>query len=251
MIFKTVRKAALEKWLHQTKRIRKDTTDDYSQSYECDWQTWYRTKPETDKSHYSVFCSIGDWNTSITDYLSDERFDHCDMGKDGDKDILYRHFMMLFLITSEILTDFQDLLSVFNGQMRTNAILRNERTASRNLLSSLAAPNFIQNLFDYINKVGKHKVNNLHVCNHHLHIHFDDEGNCPSQKAITVSTINIYFPNLPNGPIPEPDTVSIPTLDSVIDTIINGYKIIDQQFRNNDPKYKTLCGLYVGISVQD
>lgn len=251
MIFKDVRTAALNKWLAGTKRHRANESDDISQAYECSWQNLFGTKAENSVDHYSVFCSIGEWNTNLTDYLTDERFDHFDLTDEHAKEVLFRHYTRILLCASEILTDFQDTLSTFNaGHYLTGPQLSQAKGASRTALSANYAPAHVQNLFTYINNVCKHKVNNIHVCNHHLKLHFEETGACPSANCITVNDVDDYISKNPDdAPNKTADTIAVPALTGIIDTLINCYIILDAAFRNDNAAYLAFCDLYLGTTV--
>lgn len=61
-----------------TSRQRINEHDNIEQSYECNWQLKYQAPDKAQQDHYSIFCSMGEWNTIITDYLTDKRWDALD-----------------------------------------------------------------------------------------------------------------------------------------------------------------------------
>jgi hypothetical protein len=252
MKFKIVRESILEQWLRGTKRQRKNETDDYTQSFECRWQTCFgQLKNEDD--HYSIFCSIGDWNTNLTDYLTDLRFDELNLTEEPHKDILFRHYTKILLAASEILTDFQDMLSTFRaGKLLTDTELNNEKTASRQELDKKSNPGDTQRIFTFINNICKHKINNIHICNHHLKIHFADSGVASdSSNTIRINNVDLFIPKNPNtDPQKTADTIEMPPLPYIIDTIIKGYQIVDETFNADKNKFEKLCTLYKGVSVR-
>ncbi len=109
--FENIRYNSLVYWLKQTKR-NISIQEQYANSFECDWQNQF-LPIDPSKMHFSVFCSMGDWNTNITDHLEDVRYDEHLFSSEDDKDVLFRYYTRLFLLVSEILTDFQDVLTVF------------------------------------------------------------------------------------------------------------------------------------------
>ena len=67
----TSKNNALNHWLTETERIR-EINDDYSMSIECIWQD--QLVPEED--HNSLFFSLAEWSTNITDLLSEKTYDN-------------------------------------------------------------------------------------------------------------------------------------------------------------------------------
>lgn len=252
MKFRIVRECILQQWLTETKRQRRNETDDYSQSFECSWQTCFgQSKKEDD--HYSIFCSIGDWNTNLTDYLTDLRFDNLDLTEEVDKDILFRQYTKILLAASEMLTDFQDTLSTFRvGKLLTDAELSNEKSASRQELDKKSKSGSTQRLFTFINNICKHKINNIHICNHHLNIHFADTATAAaSPNTIRINNVDLFIPKDPNTPPQKiADTIEMPPLHYIIDTIIKGYQIVDEAFQADKSRFEKLCDLYKGVTVR-
>lgn len=185
MTFKIIREAALNSWLTETKRQRKNETDEYIESFECRWQTGIE-QPINETDHYSIFCSIGDWNTNLTDYLTDDRFDHFNFLIEENKDVLFRQYTKILLTASEIMTDFQDILSTFReGKLLTDYEFRDENINSRKELDKKSKIGETQRFFTFINNICKHKINNIHICNHHLNIHFEDVGSVSNSSYAT------------------------------------------------------------------
>src|SRR5690348_12096578 len=101
--FGLVRKAAIQQWRDGTGRT---TGRSLKRTYECAWQNRNDTG-----AHVNAFCSLADFGTHITDLLKDGRFDS--YGFDEPRsDRLFRHYTLILLIASELLTDFQDMYAV-------------------------------------------------------------------------------------------------------------------------------------------
>lgn len=245
--FKSYRKEALERWLNDTRRIRVKTEDDCESAFECDWQNQFKPVDANSTIHFSIFCSIADWNTNITDYLDDKRFDKLNLLNTGDSEILYRYYSRILLTTSEIMTDFQDMLSILrHGQLIKNQQLRNEKSTSRILLDKYTSPGNTNNLFNYINKICKHKATNIHGCNHHLKIVFEDYNNNQNTRTIRINNIERYFPRDANQTPIEPEVIEMMSLKRILDTIIGGYKVVDEEFKSDIPRFETFSELYKG-----
>jgi len=176
MKFKDVRNHCLRLWYSNTKRKRVGLDDKFHNSLEC---TWQRRRRKLGYDHVSIFCSIGDWSTNITDLLTDERFDDLDLTIDEDKEIIFRHFTKLALVISELLSDFEKIHNIATGKNDTNA--------SRACLSKADNPKIVDRFMCYINHIFKHKTAGLHLCNHHIPFCFDDAGpDCCNENFISV-----------------------------------------------------------------
>jgi hypothetical protein len=127
------------------------------------------------------------------------RYDGLDFTAEQDKDVLFRHYTKILLTVSEIMTDFQDMLSTFRvGRLLTDAELGSEKGASRQELDKYSGQGNTQRLFTFINNICKHKINNIHVCNHYLHIHFADSGTASaSGNTIRINNVNQFIPKNP------------------------------------------------------
>ena len=248
--FKFIRIPALEVWLIQTHRVREQFSDNFSGSFECRWQTNFGATDPNSDIHYSIFCSLGDFNTNITDLLTDERFDPL-LFDTANGEILFRYYSRIFLIASEILTDFQDILTVFrHTDINAPSSRRGENVISRNLLTPANNPDTIQNLFDFINTVFKHKTRNIHSCNHHMKYYFQDSGDAmPATDTITMQNVTTILDSVRNKTIPKlPENVIIPPLVQVIGILVQGYQVIDQIFQADPVKFQAFCALYEGKS---
>jgi len=255
MTFEQIRKPALNSWLHETNRVRQNNTDLFSASFECEWQNEFQPPDPNRTDHYSVFCSLADWNTNLTDLLDDARHDHLDYSNDAHKEIILRQYTKVMLIVSEILTDFQDILSTFRaGQIIDKNKLSKEARLSRQMLEKNLPTATVSNLFEFINNVVKHKLNNVHFCNHHLHLHFEDSGEANVYKStVTIHNLPDYTTKsffLFNKPAKVADSIEIPQLSFITAIIINGYKVLDKEFRNAPKAFKSFSKLYLGTSVK-
>jgi hypothetical protein len=227
--FKTIREKALDKWLTLTKRVR-NINDDFSDSIECSWQN--DLVPEN--MHSSLFCSIGEWNSNITDMLSETGVDHLDFDNEDHRQSLFRYYTRLMLVVSEILTDFKDLLVYLNdykGDRRTK-----DKKATRALKNDGLEFNCKQ-LFFFINNVCKHKIGNTtpralkyHKCNHHIDYTFKDD---PSFTSIQNS---LKVKNIETKKLKKNMTIEVPSLLEIIDQIEYGYTEIDETLRSKKKK---------------
>lgn len=249
MKFKVIREAALKQWLDGTKRQRQSGSDDFTESFECTWQRKFGKPEDMGEEHYSVFCSMGEWNTIITDHLTDTRWDDLDFDNESDRDTLFRQYSKLFLACSEILTDYQDILTtLYEGKRLSSHDLSNKKGNSRKTLEKYNSRQDIKKVFNYLNQVCKHKCNNLHMCNHHLKIHFQDsDKKNASSKTITIHTLSEY---MGENAKKSADTVEVPSLNFIVKLLLNGYKILDEEFRTDKKRFDTFCKLYEGKSCR-
>jgi hypothetical protein len=251
LTFKTIRESAFQYWLSETKRIRKDETDRFDASFECTWQARFAPINELETLHYSVFCSIGSSNSNISDMLDDKRYDNF-IFDESTQDILFRYYTRIYLIASEILTDFQDTLTVF----RTGNINAAGRTAENNLsrieLEIQGQPDTIQNLFDFINKIFKHKTRNIHSCNHHMHLYFEDSAQPqPTSDFLDINNVKSVLASVQNNTIIAlPEYIIIPPLRHILSIIVHCYKVVDITFRSDLTKFQAFCSIYEGESVR-
>jgi hypothetical protein len=172
--FGPVRKCAYLQWKTGTKRKRY-INDNYADSFECAWQNNLRLKKE--KEHASIFCSLGEWGSNVSDLLADSRYDNYSFQNKKQSEALFRYYTRLFLVIAEILTDFQDLVMHWNNC---------EKNEARAILSMSELPFSFTELMDFINNIAKHKIGNhlasvnnkkYHHCNHHnTYIFADSQG---------------------------------------------------------------------------
>jgi hypothetical protein len=249
LTLKDIREPALHLWLTATNRARVHYSDDYAGSFECRWQARFTTPDPKSDIHYSIFCSLGDFNTNITDLLTDERFDNLAFHPDNGE-ILFRYYSRIFLIASEILTDFQDILSVFRNGTLDAVHRKGEKNISRKQLTPSDSTDAVQDLFSFINTVFKHKTRNIHSCNHHMKYYFEDSGeSLPTTHTITIQNVVSILDAARNKTTSNmPKNVVIPALVKVLDLLIHGYNVIDQTFQADAAKFAAFCALYEGRS---
>ncbi|GAL86072.1 hypothetical protein MYP_3301 [Sporocytophaga myxococcoides] len=223
--FKEIRLEVKEYWLAETKRKRY-INDSIIDSFECLWQNNYT---EGDK-HNSIFCSIGEWNNHITDILTDRKFDKVIFASSKHNTALFRYYTRLFLVVSEILTDFLDLMVYLND-------IKNDK--ARKLLNIKDHYFTFQEFFDYINNICKHKIGDgrnlaikYHCLNHHIDYFFLDSGKKKTKKLISIK-------NLSSIKVDGTEQIEVPRIIDVIKLVINCYNHIDLAFRDNYPSYKT------------
>jgi hypothetical protein len=172
-LFGQVREPAFELWQQGTKRDCFPINDVVLESYECKWQD--RAVFELGYDHISIFCSLADWASNVSDILRNNLYDCFDLLDDEDRQALFRYYTRLLLVISELLSDFE--------QMVVAARRMNNLGAARNLLSN--TPGEVHAVFGFINSVCKHKAKGIHRCNHHLPLWFDDyRVDCPFSKPI-------------------------------------------------------------------
>lgn len=217
MNFKKTRQLCLKLWLLETRRKR-HTNDAIYDTMECNWQTNFVTPGR----HNSFFCSVAEWNTHITDLLKDTRFDNYEFAKKAHRSALFRHYTRILLIVSEIITDFQDFIQLFEGINQTEARIK---------LTNSAATFSVQELFDFINAICKHKVgqksfNKYHYYNHHIKYSFLDSG-----LPTSMNTINIK--NVKSINTTPKDYLEIPKLQDIIESILSAYLIINTSLVKN------------------
>jgi hypothetical protein len=252
--FGQVRQAALDMWLQATKRARQDESDNIADAYECVWQNGFQEFDSERTEHYSVFCSMGEWNTNLTDWLMDDRFDFLTFETNEDKDRLFRHYTIFFLLLSEILTDFQDVLTVFRlGRFpRGGAEMREQNDLSRSQLDHQGMEGTTQNIFNYINSVFKHKTKNLHTCNHHLYFYFEDSGSShEANGSITIENATALITAFREGSATKiPKGIVVPPVTLIIAILSHCYEVLDQEFKGNPNKFAAFCQVYQGVSVR-
>jgi len=248
--YSNLRKDALKHWKSRSKRVFK-VTDNFSNSFECSWQN---AAFDLGYNHISIFCSIGQFGSHITDLLRDYRFDKYEFDQSDEiNELIFRYYSRILLITSEILTDFQDLYIIADQKLTTKQLggiqgttLRSHQDAARQNLANGTMN--IKDLLDYINKICKHKTSNFHICNHHIDYLFDDfHKNIKSKKKrIELRSINQFtaYDNLTLKKHSKPNFIVVPKLHFIIDLIIDGYKVLDDLFNNDKTKFEFICKHY-------
>jgi len=223
--FGDVRKSNLQRWLHHMDRQRsEDNLDDiYTNSFECQWQEHFTRNNKLksdhpDKFHNSIFCSMGDWVTQISDWLCDERFDNLHYWYEDKehalfiRQVLFRHYTRFYLLVSEVITDLADLTDILLSE--------HDHYKARSFLSlnkdDKQFPNWVDELMDYINSICKHKIGSgnkfhkLHLRNHHTPLSFIDNN-----EKQTKGRIKVYG------------------LKEIIDIIHNGYCVVNSILPDN------------------
>jgi len=183
-LFGNIRKQTFHLWQVGTNRNCQLDNDDITGSFECKWQD--RATFELDYQHISIFCSLGEWASNISDILKDESCDYYDFLNDENRQALFRYYTRLLLVVSEIICDFEEIVQKIESSQTKKA---------REFLSDKRGE--VDSLLNFVNRVCKHKVKTMHRCNHHLPIWFDD---CPQRHAFTkpISIGNLDF-NQPDG----------------------------------------------------
>ncbi len=248
--YSVIRKNALKNWESRSKKIF-EVKDKLSKVIECKWQNdaFY-----LGFNHISIFCSIELFSSHITELLKDYRFDKYEFDQSElINEILFRYYSRILLISSEMLTDFQDLYIIANHKLTIKHLRdlnlkdlhKHQDTARINLANGNKS---INELLNFTNKICKHKSLNIHRCNHHINYLFDDfHKNIKSKKnKIELGNINQYT-SLNSQTLQKyskPDFIVIPKLNFIIDLIINCYIVIDKLFQNDIDKFKFVCKHY-------
>ena len=230
MKFKQVRIASFNHWLSVTQRVR-TINDDYSRSIECTWQD----KLVPQDQHNSLFCSLAEWSTNISDLLSEKAYDNLEFDNKDHQEKLFRHYTRILLIVSEILTDFKDLLKYLKDYSGNND--RKNRKASK----QLSNPNLefsCSELLDFINNVCKHKIGDrgisrkikYHICNHHIKYSFKDDPSIERRKnSLKVKNIKTKIPN-------KDMELEVPELIEILNQVLHGYRTLDKALNQQGKK---------------
>jgi hypothetical protein len=228
--FGSIRKITLNYWAEQTGREVMDDfgkpllTDSFSGAYECDWQNNYNS------GHVNLFCSLGDWACNLTDLLKDNRFDNLDLDNKEESIVLFRFYTRIMLITSELLTDFQDIYA--NAENLSGS---NRKQIARKFYFPYETPSRITKILEYINHTCKHKTQHIHLCNNHLPLYFEDSYERKKRlNYISISDSSVVGKN----------AIQIPKLDYLIRAILTCYRKINTYFRKNKTNYLLLCQRY-------
>lgn len=178
-----VRKTALELWL---KAFLIEEIDSFH--YDFDKSEWCKLQEEFSAKnlHSNFICSFIEWLDNITDLLTDDRFDSKKFDVEDDAAILFRYYTKIFLVASEILDDYTHLY-------RSISPVAQKKEARKHLHQDLDL------LFRFTNTVCKHKIlgDNLHSCNNHLNILFQDFDD----------TLKLEFPSRANQKIVVPSLI--------------------------------------------
>jgi len=228
MEFGIIRKQAFLLWEQETKRNCQLVNDDITGSFECKWQD--RATSDFKYEHISIFCSLGEWANNISDSLKDISCDNYNFRHVDDSQALFRYYTRILLIISEMLCDFEEIVKKIESP---------ESKKAREFLSSRKGE--VNSLLAFINKVCKHKVNNLHHCNHHLPVWFEDcMENCIFAKPISIENLELD----------QPDGIQIPKLSYFVQVILKCYTRLDELFEKETDKFKMICDEYNGISCE-
>lgn len=248
--YSTIRKTALAHWKSRSKRVFK-VTDNLVDSIECSWQ---HKAVALGYNHISIFCSIGQFGSHITDLLRDYRFDKYEFDQTEEiNELIFRYYTRVLLIASEVFTDFQDLYIIADNKLTTKqlgglqgSVLKDKQDIARQKLAYNTAK--IKVLLDFINKICKHKTSNFHICNHHIQFLFEDFhkdikskkkrvefGNIKTFTAYDTTTLKKHI---------KPNYIVIPKLQYIIDLIIDGYKVLDDLFNSDTTKFEFICKHY-------
>lgn len=245
-----VRKDVLTNWKYRSNRVFK-VTDNLVDTIECSWQN---KSFDLGYNHISIFCSIGQFVSHITDLLRDYRFDKYEFDQSEEiNELIFRYYSRILLIASEIFIDFQDLFILADEKLTTNQLNRFPKKELRikqdNARQKLAKDTEkIKKLLDYINKICKHKIANFHICNHHIQFLFEDfHKNIKVQKRkIELGNINTFtsYDSKTLKKNIKPDYIVVPKLKYIIDLIIDGYKVLDDLFNTDQTKFEFICQFY-------
>jgi hypothetical protein len=248
--YKEIRKDGLKYWKSRSKRVF-TVTDNFSNSIECTWQNHGEA---LGYKHISIFCSIGQFASHISDLLRDYRFDKYSFDESEEiNELIFRFYSRILLISSEIFTDFQDLYIIADEKFTTKQMsglegkdLKKKQNNARKVLSNGSED--IKALLDFINKICKHKTSNFHLCNNHIKYLFEDfHNNIKSKKKrIEIGNIN-NFTSYDKSTLKKhnkPSHIVLPKMKYIIDLIINGYKALDDLFNSDKSKFEFICKHY-------
>mgnify|MGYP006924536631 CR=1 FL=1 len=222
--FKNVREKALRNWLkhtgRQTETYRGVTTDHFNCGYECEWQNLSRAI-YGHGYHVSIFCSMGEWASNVTDMLTDTKYDKLKFNDLESQKILFRYYSRFISISMSIFEDFTVIIQKADIKL-------GKQDKARNRLSSDVS---LINFANFTNHIVKHKAGtdenspHLHYCNHHLKKHFEDSGiDCPYFPVIKIGSCNVT----------NPDAICIPSITQIVDMLLYAYQITDEIFKQED-----------------
>ncbi len=227
--FGKIRIETFNLWKEYTGRSGRGYNESIADTYECDWQL---KADEKFSKHISVFCSLGEWASNISDILKDKSLHDLDFFTNNHRQPLYRYYTRLLLVVSEMLVDFQNIYE----ESDKKAI----GTKARKFYSTDSNKKEIDNLFGYINNVCKHKTRSIHTCNHHLNIWFEDTGR-PSRRKEQIKIGNTKFDKT------KKPVIIVPPLSYIISVLINCYEQLNELFETNESDFDRLCIKYKEI----
>ena len=216
-LFGPIRAAAVQRWETGAQRNCNSITECYDESFECRWQ--YRATDDGPYSHISIFCSLADWSCNISDTLTDPRYDDLDLSGDEDGETLARFYTRFLMMVAETFSDLEAIMNYCTGNKD-----------GRDQLS--ASARWVDRFHCFVNRACKHKFNNLHLCNHHLPLCFDDLTD-PCGFTTPISIANVDIQNA--------DALQFPALTDVIDAVIHAYHTINQYFDDHPDAFDRLC----------
>ena len=224
MQFKEIRINAFLEWQELSGRKCHAWGDDINDSYECDWQLM-------NQKHVSIFCSLGVWASCFSQLLQDKRYDDIKICDSSKNEVLSLYYSQVLLIISEILSDLVQMYCQASGV--------NQGQARSNLSDTNGYE--LNDIIGFVNRVTKHKADggnngSFHHCNHHLPVRFED---CPNtrrnKKSLSVGNIH---------PMTGKTSVLWPSLNTIVFTIINAYRILDNKFSEDPEAYNRLASIY-------
>lgn len=223
--FGACRMAAVEAWRNCSHRTVCGIKECYDGAYECQWQT--KAMDEHGFNHVSLFCSLADWSCNITDLLTDERFDDLDFESEEDCYSLARFYTRFLLVVAEVFSDLSDIVKKVRPDF--------DEKKARQFLSSPDVAGSVDGVQQFVNTVCKHKVNRIHLCNHHLPFCFlDMAAPCQFDRPLTIGTMDLMTC----------DAIQYPSLLTVIEVIGFAYQTIDQSFNEDIESFTRLCRAY-------
>jgi hypothetical protein len=221
-MFGSIRQSVVNRWAANTKRVGCGVEECYADSMECSWQQ--HAVDDLGYCHISLFCSLADWACNMTDVLTDERYDHLDLADTEHAQVFSRFYTRVLLVASELLADLEKIA------MQSPTI--KDLQGARRFLSPSGSETWIHELHGFINQVCKHKYGNIHQCNHHLPICFEDaKSSIVFSNPIKVGAVDTKGA----------DSIQFPSLISVCDAICNAYSTVDMLFKNDSDTFKRIC----------
>jgi hypothetical protein len=239
--FKPIRKRVLKYWLDKSKRNRTkaDTSDNFIDALECKWQN------NSDHSHVSLFCGIGEWTNHITDALLDESCDNLRFNSniEGEQRRLFRFYCRIMFAIAETLNDFEESLSYaykksYSANIKINEIVETKISCKKIKVRELLGDS-VDTFQDFVNRVVKHKSNNIFKADHHLPIAFEDRES-PSDKKLISMTSNLR--NITSSD--NYDAILAPKLKTLIDILLDSYCKFDSVINQTDDFFKLICEPY-------
>jgi hypothetical protein len=208
--FKSIREVALKAWILGTGRDARKPSD-IEGSWECRWQN--RAIDECGFNHISFFCSSAAWACSITDVLRLKTYDTIQFNHKTKNKLLFRHYVRLLLVVSEVLDDLVAIRMVGSSISKQDA---------REELSKVGA-NSIHELFNFINNCCKHKFKGYHVCNFDLPIAFVDDPDFKAQQG-DISVASLDFASATR--------IVMPKLKDIVSVTTHAYKMLDLHYQD-------------------